>query len=88
MLRNYYKGIVIPILLILSFIFVGMVDGGAEAGSFPKTENARVQIIVTLDDGNTYIVADYNDEVTFNTYGRDDRRQWHPVGSYEMDVKY
>lgn len=87
-MRNYYKGVLIPVLLIVMFLIVGKVDGGAEAGSFPKTENTRVQIVITLEDGNTFVVADYNKDVTFNTYGSDDNRQWRPVGEYYMSVKY
>lgn len=87
-MSRYCKGILIPILLIVAFIIVGKVDGGAEAGSFPKTEKANVKIVVTLEDGNTYVVADYNEDITFNTYGSENKMRWLPVGNYYVNVKY
>ena len=74
--HRYTMGILIPIILIAAFFAVGFIDGGAEAGNFPVTRHATIQTVVILDDGNTYIVSEKDTNVTVNTYGSNDPRNW------------
>lgn len=73
--HRYTLGIFIPIILITAFFAVGFIDGGAEAGNFPVTQHATVKTIVILDDGNE-IVSEKDTNVTVNTYGSNDPRNW------------
>ena len=76
MLRRYSKGIMIPLLLIVAFIFVAIVDGGAEVGNYAEQHSARVQTIVTLDNGEVFVVEETTKEVTVNTYNLSNPANW------------
>ena len=75
-IHNFTLGILIPIAIIVCFFCVGFIDGGAEAGNFPVTQHGTIQTIVILDDGNEYIVSEKDTNVTVNTYGSNDPRNW------------
>ena len=75
-IHSFTLGILIPIILIAAVFAVGFIDGGAEAGNFPVTKHAVVQTVVILDDGNEYIVSEKDTNVTVNTYGSNDPRNW------------
>ena len=75
-MRKYYKGILIPVLLVTGTIFAAAVDGGAEAGNYARKETAVVQTVVTLEDGNQYIVSEKETEVTVNTYNSSNPADW------------
>ena len=77
-ISKYSWGILIP-LFILALAFVSVVDGGAEQGAYPIEKTATVQVIITLDDGNTYVVEEEIKDVTINTYGVSDETQWEIV---------
>lgn len=76
MFHRYYKGVIIPLLLIVSFIFAAIVDGGAEVGNYAEQHTARVQTIVTLDNGETFVVEEATKEVTVNTYNLSNPANW------------
>lgn len=76
MFRKYSKGILLPLSIIVLFIFCGLVDGGAEAGNYPIRENATVQIVVTLENGNKYVVSEKETEVSINTYNSTNPEDW------------
>lgn len=80
-IHNFTLGILIPIAIIVCFLCVGLIDAGAEAGNFPVTKHGTIQTIVILDDGNTYIVSEKDTNVTVNTYGSNDSRNW-DIGKY------
>ena len=76
MFKRYYKGILIPIAIIAIFIFTIFVDGGAECGNYSVTAEATVQVVVTLADGNTFIVDEKVEDVTYNTYNSSNVNDW------------
>lgn len=74
-ISKYSWGILIP-LFILALVFVSVVDGGAEQGAYPIEKTAIVQVVITLEDGNTYVVEEATKNVIINTYGVSDETQW------------
>ena len=72
----YWQTIVIPMAFIGIFCFVGAVDGGADAGVYPVKKEATIQVVVTLDDGNVFVVEESEHDVTINTYGSSNPADW------------
>ncbi len=75
-MRDMIKGAVIAAAIFICMLFVGIVDGGAEAGVYPHDEMATVQVVVTLECGNTYVVSEKEKKVTVNTYGSKCPKDW------------
>lgn len=73
---RYSKGILIPIIITLCILCVGFIDAGAEAGNYPKVENATIKTVVTLDSGEEFVVSARETKVTVNTYNSSDPRDW------------
>lgn len=68
---------ILLILCILAIItFIGIVDGGAASGYHPQKMNATVQVVVTLENGHTYVAECYDGEVTVNTHFSEDPTKW------------
>ena len=82
MFKRYYKGILIPIILIIGFIFCGMVDGGAEAGAYPVKENVTIEIHIITEDGHEYVPEVHSQSVTFNTYGSANKADWELIYNF------
>lgn len=73
---QYYKGILIPIIILICVLAVGFIDAGAEAGNFPVQKNATVKTVVILEDGSEYIVSEKDTNVTVNTYNSANPQDW------------
>ncbi len=79
---RYSQWILIPLMIVIfvsALCITSWVDGGAEQGAYPVEKTATVQVVITLDDGNTYVVEEEIKDVTINTYGVSDETQWEIV---------
>ncbi len=73
---SYIKGTIMILVLAITFALCGYIDSGAEAGVYPQSAHATVEIVVTLDDGNSYVVNSYEKDVTVCTYHSDYPGDW------------
>ena len=57
-------------------VFIGLVDGGAASGCHTHKEYATVEVVITLEDGNTFIAERYKGEITVNDHFSEDPTKW------------
>ena len=72
---------IIKVLAVASFfiaviMFVGIIDGGAAAGIHHEKMSGTVKVVVTLENGHTYVAECYDGEVTVNTHFSNDPTKW------------
>lgn len=70
------KKILAVLALAALIAFIGLVDGGAASGCHTHKEYATVEVVITLEDGNTFIAERYEGEVTFNDHFSEDKTHW------------
>ena len=74
------KHIILGAIIALLMLGVGYVEGTEyEPFTYPEKHEATVEVVVTLDNGNQYVVEVDTTTATVNTYGSDDPSNWEIV---------